>query len=289
MAKRHYIIYCDESDKKGRYFSNFYGGALINARDQEVITRLLDEKKVKLGLTSEIKWQRVTSQYLDLYAEFIRYYFEFVSTGRIKIRIMFKQNIHRPVGLSREHRENEYFFLYYQFLKHAFGIKYSNPNLIDKVYFSVLPDQIPDTHEKVSRFKDFVSMIPHRRSMSAYNVFMPRDQITDVDSKKHAIMQGLDVILGAMASKLNGKLLEKPEGSRVRGKRTIAKEKLYKHINKEIRNIYPNFNVGVSTGQANGPTDKWTHPYRHWNFVSRTSVLDSSLGRKGLAPLEPTE
>ncbi|BCJ87503.1 hypothetical protein skT53_24880 [Effusibacillus dendaii] len=50
------------------------------------------------------------------------------------------------------------------------------------------------------------------------------------------------------------------------GKRTIAKEKLYKHINKRIREIYPNFNIGISAGTKN-IHDRWLHPYRHWLFV----------------------
>ncbi len=28
-----YIIYCDESVKRGDYFSNFYGGALVRSND----------------------------------------------------------------------------------------------------------------------------------------------------------------------------------------------------------------------------------------------------------------
>lgn len=29
MNKKQYLIYSDESHRKGNYFSNFYGGALI--------------------------------------------------------------------------------------------------------------------------------------------------------------------------------------------------------------------------------------------------------------------
>lgn len=266
MAKRQYTIYSDESDRKGRVFSNFFGGALLLTRDRQAISDLLDEKKAELNLHSELKWQRVTDNYFEKYIEFIDYYFGFVETSRIKIRIMFTQNINRPAGLTKEQLENQYFHLYYQFIKHAFGIKYCNPNLLDKVYFSIMPDQIPDTVEKVDNFKGYVSNIPHTKDMAAYNVFIPRDQIVDVDSKDHVILQGLDIILGSMSAKLNEKFMEKPADQRRRGKRTVAKEKLYKHINARIRGIYRNFNVGVSTGQANGPTDRWDHPYRHWLF-----------------------
>jgi len=48
MAKRHYIIYSDESDRKGKYFSNFFGGVLLKAEDREEIDALLREKKTEL-------------------------------------------------------------------------------------------------------------------------------------------------------------------------------------------------------------------------------------------------
>lgn len=57
----------------------------------------------------------------------------------------------------------------------------------------------------------------------------------------------MDIILGAMNFKLNNMDKEKMLGSNRRGKRTIAKEKLYKNILRNIKTIYPNFNIGVST------------------------------------------
>ncbi len=44
-------------------------------------------------------------------------------------------------------------------------------------------------------------------------------------------------------------------------KKTIAKEKLYKRILTGIREIHPNFNIGVSTGLHDWNT--WAIPYRH--------------------------
>lgn len=280
MAKRNYIIYSDESDRSGRIFSNFFGGVLLKSSDREIISNVLNGKRFDLNLDGELKWSKVSEAYLEKYIEFMEIYFSFVRTGRLKVRIMFTQNAYRPAGLSREQKDSEYFFLYYQFFKHAFGIRYCNPNSIDRVYFSIFPDQIPDSREKIERFRDFVCQIPHRRDMNALNVFIPRDQIADVDSKNHVILQGLDVILGSMSAKLNEKLTEKPEGARIRGRRTRAKEKLYKFINRQIREIYPNFNVGISTGTANGKSDRWHHPYRHWNFRPHRYVYDANLARR---------
>lgn len=150
-----------------------------------------------------------------------------------------------------------------------------------------MPDKIPDSKERVDRFKDYLCRIPGSRFMRGENLYIPKSSIGDVNSKEHVILQGLDLILGSMCSRLNEKLRDKPEGKSRRGKRTVAKEKLYKVINQEIRKIYPNFNVGVGTGCQYGPSDRWTHPYRHWLFMPGRHVVDRSLGKRA-APERPT-
>jgi len=65
--------------------------------------------------------------------------------------------------------------------------------------------------------------------------------------------------------------LAKPPGEYRRGKRTRAKEKLYKIILREIRLVKPeleNFNIGRTTRYVN-MSDRWTAPYMHWNFVPK--------------------
>lgn len=57
----------------------------------------------------------------------------------------------------------------------------------------------------------------------------------------------MDVILGAICFKLNEKDKLKTEGENKVGKRTLLKLKLYKHINVRIREVYPNFNIGITT------------------------------------------
>ena len=132
MAKRQYTIYLDESAKRGRYFSNFYGGALLRSADREAITEALEGKAAELNLHNELKWTRVTENYREKYEEYVRFFFTFVASGRVKVRIMFCQNFFRPNDLNQKQIDLGYFLLYYQMIKHAFGIQYSNPNTIDR-------------------------------------------------------------------------------------------------------------------------------------------------------------
>ena len=287
MSDKHYIIYADESDKKGRFYSNFFGGVLLAASDQQRISRELDVKKHELGLNHEVKWQYVDQTCFERYIQFAKFYFTYVAASRLKVRIMFTQNMRVPKNLVQRHKDDQYFLLYYQFIKHAFGLRYADFGIDQDVFVSILPDKIPDTKERVDRFKDYLCRIPSSAAYRNTGVYIPRTGIADVDSKEHVILQGLDLILGAMCSRLNEKLKAKPPGKHRRGKRTVAKEQLYKAINKEIRTIYPNFNIGVGTACHYGPSDRWTQPYRHWLFMPASYEIDHALGKKA-APGKPT-
>ena len=273
--KKQYLIYADESHRKGKYFSNFYGGALINYNELEKLNRKLNMKKEQLGLFQEVKWTKITEQYLNKYLDLIDFFFEFVKCNKIKIRIMFRQNAQVPQNLTTEQKEKEYFLLYYQFIKHAFGIDYCNPNEKNQVILKLYFDKLPDTKKKNREFKGYIYSLNDFFCIN--NVHIYNEDIAEVDSKNHVILQCMDIILGAMNFKLNNMDKEKISGSNKRGKRTIAKEKMYKKILGNIKNIYPNFNIGVSTSSRNDFANNWKDPYRHWCFKARNSIFDSSL------------
>ena len=63
-------------------------------------------------------------------------------------------------------------------------------------------------------------------------------------------------------------------------KRTKAKEKLYKIINSNIREIRKNFNMGITTGISGNQSNYWKDPYRHWNFISSYSHFDETLTKR---------
>jgi len=82
-----------------------------------------------------------------------------------------------------------------------------------------------------------------------------------------------------MCFRLNDKHKERPLGQRFRGKRTIAKEKLYKFLLGRIKDIYPNFNVGESTGTQGDRANRWRHPYRHWKFIPKDHEIDGTKSK----------
>jgi len=262
-----YIIYMDESGTEGRYFGNFYGGALVSSKHLEYVRDTLESKKIELNMLKEVKWQRVTGNYLEKYMELMGVFFDLIEKDIVKIRIMFTQNIYQPINLTKDQISNSYQLLYYQFFKHSFGLRYCNPNVYKKVSLRLYFDELPVNNENKDALKQHIFNLQHTDYFSQANIEIKREDITEVKSDQHVILQYMDIVLGAMYFRLNDLHKEKPEGSRVRGKRTIAKENLYKYINRRIRKIYPNFNIGISTGTIN-LSDRWYHPYRHWLFTS---------------------
>lgn len=91
MPEREYIIFCDESDKYGRFYSSFYGGLIVGASQYEAVTQRLNTTKTRLNLFGEIKWAKVTQRYLSKYQELLDAFFDEIAAKTAKVRIMFRQ------------------------------------------------------------------------------------------------------------------------------------------------------------------------------------------------------
>lgn len=273
-----YIIYCDESDDKGPFYSNFYGGALIKASDREKIESELRPATEKIQ--GEAKWTKISEFDEDGYIELASIFLRLVSAGLIKMRVMFTQNIHRTDHILDYEVDAKYFKLYYQFIKHAFGLMFCNESGDDVIRVAVYLDDAPSTTKALDNFKDYLASLTVLPDFFRARVIVDKESISEVDSRDHVILQAVDVILGAMQFRLNEHHKAIPKGKRRRGKRTRAKERVYRFINKDLRSMYPGFNIGVTTGQTDGPQVRWTHPYRHWCFKPYQSVMDLSQGKK---------
>ena len=203
-------------------------GALVKVVDIQEIEKQLNNKKKELNLNGEIKWSKVTDNYLEKYIEMINLFFTFIKSGKIKVRVMFAQNAHVADRLTKEQTDNEYSILYYFFLKDAFGMKYSNQTPYKtKINFSLYLDDLPCSKEQKEIFKK--SLFRNNFGFQQNNVEII--EFVEIDSKKHVIQQCMDIILGSMNFKLNDFNKIKDEITGKRSKRTIAKEKfdLQKH------------------------------------------------------------
>lgn len=264
--EKEYIIFADESLKGGVKYGNFYGGLLVGASQYERITKILDELKEGINLRGEVKWSKVSEAYLEKYKTFMKAVFRQVHAGHLRVRVMFQKTSRKRRDVTPEQSDNEFGILYYQFLKHSFGFRYApshDPPASLRFYLDILPV----TLEKRERFKGFLTALSKSPEWRRAGLTLQPENIVEVDSSHHSLIQAVDVITGAMAFRLNQMHREKVPETGKRGNRTKAKEKLYKFILKEIRETRTNFNIGVSTG--GGPEESWSALYRHWDFRSR--------------------
>lgn len=264
---KEYWIFCDESVSDGSRFSDFFGGVIVPASSHASIEAHLAGFKASLGLTQEVKWQRVGLQSVDRYKRLIAAFFDLMRRGEVRYRVMFRPTDH-TIRWTADEKDKRYFKLYYQFIKHAFGLCFvpqCEAGTRVRFYF----DQFPDTFGKIDEFKDYLKQMP-QRGLKTPHLRLNPSHIVEIDSKMSAIIQCVDVIVGAMAFGLNEMHLVPPKGGNPLGKRTLAKFSLYCFILTEIRTIYPYFLPEESTScRPFNPHGRWQMHYRHWNFRSR--------------------
>lgn len=166
--------------------------------------------------------------------------------------------------------------MYYHFLKHAFGFLYCD--IIElpinlRLYFDKFPHD--GNNEGKQKFIDFIYQLQYTQGFSG-NFIIKRENIAEVDSKEHIILQCIDMITGAMQFRLNEHHKAKDPVTNRRGKRTKAKESLYKHIYQHLIEIRPRFNIGETTGVNGDKSNRWKHVYRHWQFVPVDRKIDET-------------
>lgn len=278
-TEREYIVFCDESDKSGKYFSNFYGGVIVGASNLTGVNARLNQAKLDAGIESEVKWEKTSPYDLERYKQLIRVYFDEIDAGNLRTRIMFRQNAFEPTGLTVEQRQSEYYLLYYQFLKHGFGFAqmpkhFEGPNV--RIYLDKLPSQ---SKERVAKFRGYLAGLAENSHLRHTGLTIKSENIAEIDSKKHILLQCTDVVLGSMSFRLNDKHKAIPEGKHRRGKRTVAKEKLYKFIYSEIQRVTGKvaFNPGISTGKT---LSSWSDPYLHWNFKPKSHAFNPTRTKR---------
>lgn len=259
-----YVIYCDESVKNGKRFSNFYGGLIIKRKDLHEIVNILENFRVlEGGYKGEYKWQNIKPQNLQSYLRLINIAFDLIKNNKIRFRVLFTNNFfeYRPDDYSREHG---FFLLYYQFLKHIFGLSLNERNNT-----SIRIDKLPDKKEKVAMFINWIST---KEQGLRYK------DITEVDSAQDDIMQIVDIILGSIQFKLNKQnevkqVITSKKGTLVKktGKRTGAKIQSWNLIKARIQDLPPEtqyrfFTFGQTTGEAHSLNRIRNDLYRHWMF-----------------------
>ena len=118
-----------------------------------------------------------------------------------------------------------------------------------RLYF----DQFPDTKVKVAEFRESLPALHWNREFGASSFTLAREDIAEIRSHDHIILQCLDVVLGSMAFRLN----------------------------EMHRRTEPRFNAGVSTGATEPFQSRWELPYAHWRFVPKQHRFAGERTKRG--------
>ena len=253
--------------RKVHYMAIFLGGCVVSSRDWQLITDELNAKKRELNLYGEVKWSKVTKNYLNKYIELVDLFFSFIKTGKVKIRIMFQNNKDEQSECDTERPSDRYLRQYYLFIKNAFGLKHLKSE--KPIYLRIYLDRLPNDKEKRIKFRQMLMAMPHTVGFTDSPIIIRNGDVAEIRSHEHAILQCMDIILGSMYFRLNNLHLAIPEGLKQRGKRTVAKESLFNHILENIKEMMPDFDVSETTGGYDDevPECYWNHSYRHWRIV----------------------
>jgi hypothetical protein len=270
-------IWLDESDRHGEFYSNFYGGILIPSRHHREVLERMRSIVEATGIKDEVKWQKVNDFHYEKYLHLVDELFDMAKEDKLKIRIFFRHNQYAPSRLTPEERKADYPMLYYQFIKYAFGLPYAEAGELESL--TLFLDEVPLRQSDKEDFISHIRGLANDPVLKRNGLKIADDGIVEVNSKNHLPLQFMDLILGAICFKLNEKDKLKVEGENKVGKRTIVKLKLYKHINSRIREIYPNFNIGVTT-PIRVASDSWTQVYRHWSFIPKYHIRDTSRTKR---------
>ena len=266
---KEYWIFADESVQEGELFSRFFGGCIVPPFRHVEIESRLAKRKDELGFGKELKWQRVTDQRLADYMSMVTSFFDELRGDQVRMRVVFQDNKSLRQRLPGELRHELYYKLYYQFIKHAFGLA-QMPQRDGGTRLRLFLDRLPHTEEHTAQFKSYLAALPLNSQLRDKQIKLDPAHIAEVDSRSHVLLQCVDIVLGSMAFRFNEKHLLKPADAAQRGRRTIAKEKLYKHVLSEIRTLKPHFHPKISTACEPFPEGSWSMPYRHWLFKPKS-------------------
>lgn len=252
-----YVIICDESSRYGRYYSYFYGGAMLLESKYEKISNILDDYKAKFGF-HEIKRTKITTENYKDYVEVLDLFFTFVKSGDIKVRVMFSPNDE----LKQIPKKEDFSFMkfYYTFIVNAFNIFYAKTDIRLRLIF----DDLPETKEQCKHFKEsLMGKINLNMKPNTNRAWVNYDHIEEVDSKNHVILQCVDVVIGLVDFYLNT-TTEEIQNSR----RAQAKLKVWRAIEKNIYDIIPDFDV-CRTTQPVYSHKGWLGKYRHFVYAQK--------------------
>lgn len=260
-----YVIVCDESEKFGKSYSFFYGGAIVKESDYDFINQDLELLRKKLVL-KELKRTYIDSDNAHKYITVLERFFTFVSLGKIKVRVMFTDNSNLDKSKISNREDETFSKFYYLFIRYAFSLFYSNKTIDLRLIF----DELPDKKSVNNNFKEhLVNNLTNTQVIgNKSRILLSMERIEEVDSKKHVILQCCDVIVGLMDYYLNSYVSDNVSGKKEKGRIIVLRyilENIEKFMGKNFDRTSTTYGVLSNRG--------WQYPYAHFLYKPKVKKI----------------
>lgn len=188
-------IYCDESGIEAltqkdahKYIS--IGGIWIPTENRKELKEGLQLIKEKHGVFGELKWQKISPKYFELYKEVIDFFFKSTYI-RFRVILIDSQKIENDY-FNNDDAELGFYKFYYQLLHHW---------ILDNNTYNVFLDL------KVNRNKGRLNEL--KRVLNNSNITSAINQVQGLPSEQSLGIQLADVLTGMVSSKFNGEITSK--------------------------------------------------------------------------------
>ena len=289
-----YEIYADEAWTHGgeppnRYWC-FFGGIFGSESSLERLNTELKKIKAANNIKGEVKWTNVAERNLSCYKEMVDCLCSHIRTSDIRYRQQFSDRALVRIPLPGEPAVTDLtvqFKLFYQFLKHAFGIKYMARSENDNILLLARLDDHSSVKHKQD-LREFVQGLPEYWGRTDLII-----KVSFIDSKKHERLQICDLMMGAAGfygNKFHMRRNHGRGGAAHHGMSQSQKIKLdlAKHIYNQLRSIdamFRNskaFNWFETTGLNGDLTNQYNDKIRIWKFKPGQSDLDKGWQNNNL-------
>lgn len=268
MAK--YQIFADEAWTHGtpppnRYHC-FFGGKIGLESDIDSLQTALLSIKARAGILHEVKWSNVSAKNLNYYIELIDCLKHYILSRDIKYRQMFRDRSFHVTPTPDISELDVQFKIYYQYIKHMFGIRFLPEDNSSGIEILVRLDGHSSEKHK-TKLKDYIERLP--QTLNRHDITL---NVTYENSKHSMRLQVCDLMMGAAGYYGNKFHLRRENGRRGMTKKQKIKKALAKHIYNMLKDIDAEtrgskaFNWFESTG-TNGDTENYLHHnIRIWKF-----------------------
>lgn len=272
-----YQIFADEAwthqHPLNRYHT-FFGGIFGKESDiDRLSTKLSNIRAISSFKNQEVKWSTLSPKNYDFYVSLVDCFFKNIEEGAIKYRQMFLDRAFQYDGNAGDSDLDVQYKLYYQFIKHSFGIQFL-PKEESEILLRL------DGHSS-QKHKDSLQYFVEEEIPKKIDRLDIAVNVTYVDSRKHINLQVCDVVMGAAGYYGNKYYLRREPSQRGMTNKQKIKLRLAKYIYDKLREIDAKdrgsraFNWFESTGRSGDQENYLHHKLRIWKFIPKTYVINA--------------